>query len=140
MDDAVEEVFHRMLERSCAAIGDAFAIRPDISAKISLSGALEAQCVVEFPATSALCLTLAFLGDGEADWDDAMIADAVGEFCNMIAGGWKQRLGPQAWPADLSVPSIYRGPDLTTAAAGATTHHRAYVFDDSPFLVSLTLP
>jgi chemotaxis protein CheX len=140
MDDAVEEVFLRMLERPCTVTGERLAIPPDISARINFSGALEAHCIVEFPSTSAQRLTLALLGDTDAHWDDAVIADAVGEFCNMVAGGWKQRLGPHAWQANLSVPSISRSPDRTAPAVGATTLRRAYAFDDSPFLVSLTLP
>ena len=139
MDDAVEDVFLKMLERSCAATGECLAIPPDICATINLSGTLEAECAVEFPSTSARRLTLALLGDADAHWDDATIADAVGEFCNMVAGGWKQRLGPPAWQANLSVPSISSCPDTIAPAAGATTLRRAYAFDDSPFLVSLTL-
>ncbi len=33
-----------------------------------------------------------------------MVIDAVGELCNMIAGGWKRRLGPEAEGLVLSLP------------------------------------
>jgi len=135
MDDAVEEVFLRMLERRCAAASQELNFRPDISVRIGFSGALEAQCVVEFLLTSAQRITQAFLGTKDTDWDEAMITDAVGEFCNMVAGGWKRRLGPPAWQAALSVPSISHGPTRSIDPASATLR-RVYIFDDSPFVVS----
>jgi chemotaxis protein CheX len=139
MDDAVAEVFERMLERSCSATPEASAIDADFSASITFSGTLEAQCAVEFPSPSAQTLTSAFLGPSEADWDDSMVADSVCELCNMIAGGWKMRLGTSAWGAELSVPSISRGSDRDTPNLGATSVRRAYAFGDSPFVVCLTV-
>jgi len=141
MDDAVAEVFASMLDRSCDAVEPARAASTCISATITFSGTLEARCVVEFPPRSAQNLATAFLGSGDAtavEWDDAMIADAVGEFCNMIAGGWKKRLGAPAWSSNLSVPSIETGPTRLRHTA-ATYLRRNYAFDDSPFVVDLTL-
>jgi len=158
MDDAVAEVFESMLNRSCIATQEVFPIPTDISARITLSGAIEAQCLVEFPASSAEKLTCAFLGScdpvGEEGWDGAMICDSVGELCNMIAGGWKKRLGAAAGTADLSVPLITTGPcsgsvphapqpATIPAAIPATIPttiqvRRAYAFDDSPFAVIMT--
>jgi chemotaxis protein CheX len=71
-----------------------------------------------------------------------MVADAVGEMCNMIAGGWKRRLGQPAWGTDLSIPSISTGQPLTTDRVlqpGETSLTRAYAFDGSPFVVHLTM-
>jgi chemotaxis protein CheX len=131
-----------MLDRTCAAMPDAAPVHADIAARITFSGALSAQCVVEFPASSARCLACAFLGTD----DSAMVGDAVGELCNMIAGGWKTRLGPPAWGADLSVPAISRQlpRDPSNAqvdaqsTAGAAIVRRAYTFEDASFVVSLT--
>jgi chemotaxis protein CheX len=136
-----------MLDRSCAVVqpapaGAAPSTVQNISARIALSGPLAAECAVEFLAPSAAQLTAALLGCDHAPWDDAMVADAVGEICNMIAGGWKKRLGQPAWGADLSVPAISRGPSPSPdrgLRTGATTITRAYAFDGSPFVVHLTL-
>jgi chemotaxis protein CheX len=131
-----------MLARNCAATHEPPEIRADISARITFSGTLQAQCAVEFPASSARRMTTAFLGSD----DDAMIGDAVGELCNMIAGGWKTRLGPPAWGADLSVPTVFREPardpsdqpDHGKLFAHKVMVRRAYTFDDSSFVVSLS--
>jgi chemotaxis protein CheX len=138
MDDTVDEVFRSMLDQGCAVIGEDSRLRTDISARITLSGALEALCVVEFPASSAEKLTSAFLGSGEANWDDTMIADAVGELCNMIAGGWKKRLGEPAWAANLSTPSICRDCPHRSECNSKDDRiraRRAYAFGQSSFVV-----
>jgi chemotaxis protein CheX len=147
LDEAVGEVFHSMLDRSCAPVKQDSAISPDISARITFSGSLEAQCLVEFPTASAERLTNAFL-DIAADstaarWDDAMMADAVGELCNMIAGGWKKRLGAPALGSDLSVPTIFPGlsrqPDGDPLQPSRVSMRQAYAFDNAPFVVRLTI-
>jgi chemotaxis protein CheX len=144
MDDAVAEVFHSMLERNCAAVAEFSGLSPDISAGITFSGKFQAHCVVEFPSSTAARLTSAFLSPGEGAWDDAMIADAVGELCNMIAGGWKTRLGALAVASDLSVPAISwvtaHGAIRDTKMPGSICVRRAYAFDDAPFAVSLSTP
>ena len=140
MDDAVQEVFQNMLERSCATMDEDSKLAADISARITFSGTLHALCLVEFPASSAEKLTRAFLGSGDTVWDDAMIADAVGELCNMIAGGWKKRLGATAWGADLSTPSICRNCPYNSECTlpDGMRVRRAYAFEESPFAVSFT--
>lgn len=138
MDEAVEDVFQRMLNRSCRPTTEPFTVPQDHCARIRLSGALEAQCSVEFPAASARKLTAAFLGSDTCESDDTMVDDAVGELCNMIAGGWKMRLGTPGWEADLSVPSISRTPAPGTPETCRACMRRAYAFDNSPFVVTLT--
>jgi chemotaxis protein CheX len=93
---------------------------------------------VEFPTASARNLASAFLGSDACEWDDTMVADAVGELCNMIAGGWKKRLGPPGWEADLSVPSITRASAHCTPESCPACMRRVYAFDNSPFVVTLT--
>jgi chemotaxis protein CheX len=141
MDDTVDEVFRSMLNQPCTVVGEDPPLGTDISARISLSGTLEVLCVVEFPAPSAKILTGAFLGSGEENWDDTMIADAVGELCNMIAGGWKKRLGEAAWAASLSTPSICRGCPHSSECNlndGRMRARRAYAFGQSSFAVCFT--
>jgi chemotaxis protein CheX len=143
MDDAVAEVFRSMLECDCAAVEESPGPGPGILASITFSGTMEAHCVVEFPSSTAKILTSAFLASDETDWDDAMIGDAVGELCNMIAGGWKRRLGPPAQASDLSIPCISRVPagsrDRGTKKPDGMLVRRAYAFDAAPFVVCLSM-
>jgi chemotaxis protein CheX len=138
MDEAVEEVFQLMLERSCRAIAQPLTTPPDFCARIILSGALDAQCIVEFPTASARNLTRALLGSATCQWDDTLVADAVGELCNMIAGGWKKGLGAPGWEANLSVPSLARSPAHCAPESCGVCLRRDYTFDNSPFAVTLT--
>jgi chemotaxis protein CheX len=105
LDGVVADVFNIMLQQSCEVVEDppAAAAEIDIAAKILLSGTIDAQCLVEFPQATAKKLTDALLGSQD-DWDDALIEDAIGELCNMIAGGWKSKLRTAASTSGLSVP------------------------------------
>jgi chemotaxis protein CheX len=136
MDGAVAEVFDCMLRRNCHPTSQPSVTAPDIFACISFSGALDAQCVVEFPSASAQQLAGALLGPG--GWDAGMLEDAVGELCNMISGGWKRRLGAPGWEANLSVPSISRGPANCGPKSWQPRISRTYTFDNSQFVVTIS--
>jgi chemotaxis protein CheX len=143
IDGVVAAVFHLMLGRSCGEMDEAVADGMKISAKVVFSGAVEGCCVVEFPAAAARKLTDAFLeaecGVGAA-WDDAMVDDAVGELCNMIAGGWKSRLGSGDAACQLSSPTIERGMGLVEmSGCGGIRVERMYGFDGSVFRVELAI-
>jgi chemotaxis protein CheX len=138
LDSVVSRVFQVMLLRSCSVAEASPADAPNIFATVLLSGAVEAQCIVEFPFAAAEKLTDAFLGAEDGDcWDDAMIEDAVGELCNMIAGGWKIKLGALDSACRLSTPILSRAttrwPDTRDAM------RRTYAFDDSVFHVRWVL-
>jgi chemotaxis protein CheX len=137
IDAVVARVFQTMLLRSCGAAVALGAAAPGISARVQLSGAVQAHCVVEFPILTAEKLTDAFLGSEDGDWDDHMIEDAVGELCNMIAGGWKGKLGPLDPASQLSTPTISRA--ASGDASGNATLRRTYTFEGSTFHVTLLL-
>ena len=140
IDDIVADVFQMMLRQSCEVLGDAAASGIGIPAMVLLSGPIEAQCLVEFPHATAKKLASALLGSEDAA-EDAMIEDAVGELCNMIAGGWKSTLGATASASDLSVPAISRSraPDRIPLNGCSLRMRRTYAFDNSPFTVSLAI-
>jgi chemotaxis protein CheX len=140
LDDAVAEVFESMLQRSCAPTQRASSARADICATITFSGHLESLCVVQFDTPSAQQLTSAFLGSSEPKHEQAILADSVGELCNMVAGGWKKRLGCPPWCADLSVPAIALHPESGPPQVYTAAIRRVYLFDDADFVVSLTTP
>jgi chemotaxis protein CheX len=140
VDAAVTDVFTNMLQQPCVAAGqpspaDCSAI---VSAKVVFSGALEGRCIVLLSVASAERFTDALLGPG-GDWDNEMVDDAVGELCNMIAGGWKRRLGPLAATCQLSVPCVSRGPAPDGAEATTLLARRFYTFSTSLLEVALAL-
>jgi chemotaxis protein CheX len=143
IDGIVAAVFHLMLGRSCGEVEETAATGDVISAKVVFSGAVEGCCMVEFPVASARSLTDAFLGAecvAGVAWDDAMVDDAVGELCNMIAGGWKSRLGSQDAACHLSPPTVKRGVGrVEMSGCDGTTVQRMYGFDGSVFQVKLTV-
>ena len=67
MDNAVAEVFERMLNRNCVSTQKFPAGDVHILARITFSGVVEAKCILEFPLPSAQILARAFLGPSEVD-------------------------------------------------------------------------
>jgi chemotaxis protein CheX len=105
MDQTVAEVFAAMLGLQCYPSATPDRTLPKISARIEFSGAIQGRCVVAMADADATRLAEVLLA-GAAD--ESMVADAVGELCNVLAGSWKRRLRPPASGAGLSVPVIAR--------------------------------
>ena len=138
LDDTVDEVFEAMLRRRCTIVEEAPPSAAYISAKILFSGTPDGHCVVQASLATASRLTGALLG-AEDDWGDKMIDDAVGEMCNMIAGGWKSRLETFMACFQLSVPKLSRGPARHALGHARLATRRLYAFDDSVLEVTLSL-
>jgi chemotaxis protein CheX len=139
IDGIVAAVFHLMLRRSCGGADGTPAPAMDISAKVLFSGSVEGCCLVEFPAAAAKKLTDAFLGSDGA-WDEAMVSDAVGELCNMIAGGWKSQLGSADAACQLSAPTVWRDAGrVEMSGCGGARVERLYGFEGSVFRVELAI-
>jgi chemotaxis protein CheX len=131
MDETVLEVFATMLGCECIP-GHGLQAAPDHKvARITFSGALAGECVLIFADMDAAKLAEMFLGEAA---DDAMADDAMGELCNVLAGGWKRRLRPPASGAGLSVPSVAR--ETSDAAPDLC---QGYEFDGRHFAVRLTV-
>ncbi|MEG9435339.1 chemotaxis protein CheX [Edaphobacter sp. HDX4] len=105
LDSAVSEVFEMMLERNCSPAEIAEAIAPSISARILFSGAIHGECVLLASSAVAQVTAEALLGT-PSDPDDPASADAIGELCNMIAGGWKSKLGSEEARCTISPPTV----------------------------------
>lgn len=134
MDETVAEVFATMLGCECVPAESGAALQ-DTTAKVRYSGALVGECVLLLAAMDATKLAERFLG-GEAD--EAMAADAVGELCNVVAGGWKRRLRPPASGAQLSVPEVARGL-LQTDAGSSPEGRQNYALAGAQFAVDLAI-
>jgi chemotaxis protein CheX len=61
----------------------------------------------------AAVLTSRMLGIPQAEVDDVMVNDAMGELGNMVGGYVKSRLCDGGWPCVLTIPSIVRGQQLS---------------------------
>ena len=134
MDETIAEVFAVMLGCACVpaeGCGGESSSALSTSARVRYSGALAGECAVRFAAADAAGLAERLMGEAA---DDAMAADAVGELCNMVAGGWKRRLGPPASGAELSVPTLGWGAGEPSGAA-----RRRYRFDGTQFDVDLAI-
>jgi chemotaxis protein CheX len=138
IDSTVAEVFETMLSQGCTVVCGASLTGVHISAKTIFSGTLEGHCMVHVSTATADLMTDALLG-AEGDWDDQMIDDAVGELCNMIAGGWKSRLGTPASVCHLSAPTVSRRAVCEGLHGYATMMRRFYAFSGSMFEVTLAL-
>jgi chemotaxis protein CheX len=105
LDSAVSEVFEMMLARDCLPAERSGSISPCISARILFSGAICGECVLFASESVAQVTANALLGQTSAP-GDPMTVDAIGELCNMIAGGWKSKLGSDEAGCAISPPSV----------------------------------
>jgi chemotaxis protein CheX len=137
VDDAVAEVFASMLQLPYAVVDEAPATGATISARIAFSGAIDGECVIQLPVRAAERLTDTLL-EAEGDWDDEMIDDAVGELCNMIAGGWKSRSGMDA-KCQMSVPAVSRHNVRERVDENRDAMRRFYGLGEDVLEVAMTL-
>ncbi len=136
LDSAVSEVFEMMLDRNCAPLDTEVDIDERITARIRFSGAITGECLVYASKSVAQIAAEALLGTASSP-SDPMVDDAVGELCNMIAGGWKSKLDPNQAVSLISVPAITRDPLNDLASHPGITYNRCYAFQGNVFGVSL---
>ena len=115
VDETVSEVFGMMLGLETSVLPEpstdvvpASALRTAI---VGFSGALRGAYEVRMASMSARTVTSAMLGNPLVEEDDPSIHDAVGEICNMLAGGWKNRIPALSSACALSPPMIISGSD-----------------------------
>lgn len=109
-DEAVFEVFARMLGLPIV-LTDPQLPEPGLgeerTAIVGFSGAMRGCCEVQLNSEAAEAAATAMLGIPVDD--DASLDDTVGELCNMIGGGWKDRVPNLASLCTLSPPTIISG-------------------------------
>ncbi len=140
IDQSVADCFERMLNLPCLVTQSGPLLGTIIEAKIVFSDGTSGSCVVEASVPAADRLTDALLGS-EADWDDDILDDAIGELCNIVAGGWKSRLPAGAQLCELSVPEIRRrtpGQPPREIRPDRRELTRRYEFDGHQFSVTLS--
>ena len=137
LDSAVSEVFETMLERSCDPLeGEVDTVAGRIVARIQFTGSVDGECLLYASQATASITAEALLGTPSQP-HDPMVDDAVGELCNMIAGGWKNKLtSPQA-SCLISVPAVTRDGLQDYRPRFSTRFSRNYSFQGNVFGVVL---
>ena len=120
-----------MLARNCSPAEIADAITPCISARIFFSGVIHGECVL-FASESVARVTAETLLGIPSEPGDPMAGDAIGELCNMIAGGWKSKLGSDEAGCAISPPSISTH-DTGIKIEGRDGIRRFYSFEGNVF-------
>jgi chemotaxis protein CheX len=150
LDSAVSEVFQTMLERSCAPVASQHAASEHITAQIQFSGAIDGLFVVYATPQSGATHRRG------PPWPRLrsprpMVDDAIGELCNMIAGGWKSKLdissrlalslsppSPAQIPPDSKTLSTPRQPSTAPTPSRATSSELSWASQKSNLTNSFT--
>lgn len=138
LDRATDEVFTTMMGVGCKpAEPGPGTERGSLSAVIGLAGAMSGSLVLHSGNRAALRIAERMMGM-ESTEVDAMVRDAVGEVCNMIAGAWKGFDPELASGCLLSTPTIVAGTSYELFSQRAPIRiERRYRFEDLTFTVSI---
>jgi chemotaxis protein CheX len=139
LDLAVDEVFGTMMGVGCAPVGKEPAAEAEtISAVIGLAGALSGSLVLDTGAAAAKRMAERMTGM-ETTEVDAMVRDAVGEVCNMVAGVWKGLDPALASGCLLSTPTVVAGTSYELFSQHAPIRiERSYHFEDLTFVITIS--
>jgi chemotaxis protein CheX len=134
-DEVVAEVFHMMFGFVTELV-DAPGLTPpmpgsdDRTAVVGFSGSMRGSCQVRISSPAARAIASAMLGGVPIDEDDDSINDALGELCNMLAGGWKNAIPALSSACALSPPTVISGHDYKVHVRMPSVNlSRTYRFD-----------
>jgi chemotaxis protein CheX len=138
IDRATDEVFSTMVGVSCEPGGASPETEAGtISAVIGLAGALSGSLVLRASTVTAMRIAERMTGieTGEVD---AMVRDAVGEVCNMVAGAWKGFDPLLTSACLLSTPTVVAGTSYQLFSQRAPIRiERRYRFEKLGFTITL---
>lgn len=146
IDETLTEVLGMMLGHECipetaeqaaAALGQTKI--DDKTAIVGYAGRLRGACELRMQNSGAMAVASAMLGSipSPADAENYM-CDAIGELCNMVAGGWKNRVPTLEASCSLAPPTVISGYDYRVHTGPTVlTINRAYVFGDHRLSVTL---
>ncbi|MGC2638663.1 MAG: chemotaxis protein CheX [Acidobacteriaceae bacterium] len=138
LDRAAEEVLGTMMGVLCSPVEEFRERRGEtISAVIGLAGAMSGSLVLRSGFRAALRMTELMTGVAPAGID-AIVRDAVGEVCNMLAGAWKGRDPRLCAGCLLSTPTVVAGSCYELFSERAPVRiERSYRFEETTFTVTL---
>jgi chemotaxis protein CheX len=100
------------------------------TAIVGLSGSMRGSCQIRMSTCGAQSIAGAMLGGPVTDDDDDSINDALGELCNMLAGGWKNGIQGLSSECSLSPPTVVSGRDYKVHMSKPSLKlSRTYRFD-----------
>jgi chemotaxis protein CheX len=116
VDTAVKEIFDMMFGLGIAANPHCPYPRQshesgERTAIVGFSGSMRGSCQIRISRAAAESIASAMLGGALLDGNDESINDALGELCNMLAGGWKNGIPNLSSECSLSPPTIIAGMD-----------------------------
>ncbi len=145
LDETVREVFSVqfgmdvLLCVRANATNDTAARRNEQTALIGFAGALTGMCELRLSIAASVAVTQAMLPDTVIVEGSDWICDAVGELCNLLAGGWKNRLPQLGAGCSLTPPTVIAGEQYEVhRPASLQSNRRTYSFGGQHLLV-LTL-
>jgi len=140
-DEAVAEVFGSMLGMAVTVLDGGSvhnAGTDDRTAVVGLSGAMRGSCELRMSSLAAGMISSAMLGGTPEDKDEDSLDDAVGELCNMLAGGWKDRLPMLAEKCLLAPPTVISGRNYKLHWTSPTAKmSRCYGFDGQVLMLTI---
>ena len=137
IDATVEEVFALVLGCTCSRIERIEASdEASLMAVVGFGGLLSGACVLRCGAQAALTITGRMMNSVSSELDE-IVQDAMGEVCNMLAGGWKGRIPELSSGCGLSVPAVITGSDYQMRLHPQLQLSRSYCFDDVQFEVMI---
>ena len=138
LDHAAAEVFSTMMGVSCAPVNEcAGRERETISAVIGLAGAVSGSMVMQSGNLAAMRMAERITGIAPHSVD-AMVRDAMGEVCNMLAGAWKGRDSRMSSGCLLSTPTVVAGNHYELFSQRASVRiERSYRFETMTFTVTI---
>jgi chemotaxis protein CheX len=143
IDETVTEVFGMMLGFGMRLVPPSTTLpstsdQSERTAIVGFSGCMRGSCGIRVTALAARAIASAMLGGIAFDEEDGSIDDAVGELCNMLAGGWKNRVRELSSNCLLSTPAVISGSDYRVhIRTASTTVSRTYTFES--YTLQMTL-
>ncbi len=139
LDRATDEVFSTMMGVGCSpAEGESSTKQGTLSAVIGLAGALSGSLVLQTSGEAAMRIAERMMGTAP-DEVDAMVRDAIGEVCNMVAGAWKGFDPALASGCLLSTPTVVAGTSYELFSQRAPVRiERSYRFERMTFVITLS--
>jgi chemotaxis protein CheX len=138
LDQAVDEVCSTMMGVRCLPVEENAGIgRETVAAVVGLAGALSGSMVLHTGSETAISMAERLTGIAP-EGVDAMVRDAVGEVCNMIAGAWKGFDPALSSGCLLSTPTVVAGTRYELFSERAPVRiERCYGFAESLFTVTI---
>jgi len=143
LDATVAEVFKMMFGLEIQSVGVAnsavhLSELDERTAIVGFSGAMRGSCQVRVSIRAAISIASAMLGGAPIDEGDDSVNDALGELCNMLAGGWKNGMPGLSSECALSPPTVISGHDYRVHMSKPSTKlSRTYQFEGNAMYLTL---